>query len=304
MHSEHASQSVYLEQSNALIERAESALKAHLTSYSSDGDRLRQAMQYAVFNGGKRLRPLLVYASGRVLGLDLALLDAPACAVELIHCYSLVHDDLPAMDDDDLRRGRPTAHLAFDEATAILAGDAMQALAFEILATDSALTIRPQAAIKMIAELARACGAGGMAGGQAQDLQMEGRRPGQAAVERMFELKTGALIQASIMMPCALLPELAPARRQALARFAQCVGLAFQIRDDLLDIEGQTEVIGKAAGADQARQKATWPGLFGVNQARERIHKLRLEAEACLERVEGNTEPLAWLADCLVRRAF
>jgi geranylgeranyl pyrophosphate synthase len=304
VHSEQASESAFLEQSKALIERAEIALKAHLTSGFSDGDRLRQAMQYAVFNGGKRLRPLLVYASGRVLGLDLEWLDAPACAVELIHCYSLVHDDLPAMDDDDLRRGRPTAHLAFDEATAILAGDAMQALAFEILATDPTLRSRPLGALNMIAELTDACGAGGMAGGQAQDLQMEGRHPDQAAVERMFALKTGALIQASIMMPCALLPDLDPDRRMALARFAQCVGLAFQIRDDLLDIEGQTEVIGKAAGADQARQKATWPGLFGVDQARERIHELRLEAEACLTRVKGNTESLAWLADCLVRRNY
>lgn len=289
---------------DGLLERFDDVLKQWLSTGLGDPGRLQQAMHYAIFNGGKRLRPLLVYASGEVLGLEPILLDAPACATELIHCYSLVHDDLPAMDDDDLRRGRPTAHLAFDEATAILAGDALQALAFEILSTDPALNKRPQAALEMIAELTRACGAGGMAGGQAQDLEMEGQRPEQAAVERMFELKTGALIRASVMMPCALRPDLDQNQRQALSRFAECIGLAFQIRDDLLDIEGQTEVIGKEAGADQAHQKASWPGLFGIEAARTRIDQLSSEAEACLERLDGDAEPLAWLASRLVKREY
>jgi geranylgeranyl pyrophosphate synthase len=286
------------------IERVEAALKLRLTTGASDGDLLHQAMQYAVFNGGKRLRPLLVYASGQALGLPPELLDAPACAVELIHCYSLVHDDLPAMDDDELRRGRPTTHLAFDEATAILAGDALQALAFEILASEPALLERPAAGLAMIAELTRACGADGMAGGQSRDLQMEGRHPEQAAVENMFALKTGALIKASVLMPTALSDSLASGQRTSLARFADCIGLAFQIRDDLLDIEGQTEVIGKAAGADQAHDKASWPMLFGLEAARARIDQLKREADACLASINGDTRTLAWLADRLVRREF
>lgn len=286
------------------VERVELALKGRLTAIAGDGDLLHQAMQYAVFNGGKRLRPLLVYASGQALGLDIELVDAPACAVELIHCYSLVHDDLPAMDDDDLRRGRPTAHLAFDEATAILAGDALQALAFEILASEPALLERPSAALAMVAELTHACGAGGMAGGQSHDLQMEGRRPDQAAVEHMFALKTGALIRASVLIPTALRNDLAAGQHAALARFADCIGLAFQIRDDLLDIEGQTEVIGKAAGADLAHDKASWPILFGLDAARARIDELKREADACLAGIDGDTSTLAWLAERLVRRNF
>ena len=286
------------------IERVESALKSRLTASTSDGDLLHQAMQYAVFNGGKRLRPLLVYASGQALGLDIELLDAPACAVELIHCYSLVHDDLPAMDDDDLRRGRPTTHLAFDEATAILAGDALQALAFEILASEPALLQRPAAALAMLSELTRACGAGGMAGGQSRDLQMEGRHPEQPAVEHMFALKTGALIKASVLMPTALSEHLDPGQYSALGRFADCIGLAFQIRDDLLDIEGQTEIIGKAAGADQAHEKASWPILFGLDAARARIAELKAEADACLASIDGDTTTLAWLAERLVQREY
>jgi geranylgeranyl pyrophosphate synthase len=292
----------FADQAGGLIERLGSALRTRLEA--RDDSLLRQAMVYAVFNGGKRLRPLLVYACGRALGLGDEVLDAPACAVELIHCYSLVHDDLPAMDDDDLRRGRPTTHLAFDEATAILAGDALQALAFEILASDHHLNSRPAAGLAMIAELTGACGADGMAGGQAQDLQMEGRQPDQSAVEHMFALKTGALIKAAVMMPCALVPDLQTVQRRALARFAECVGLAFQIRDDLLDIEGNTEVIGKHAGADQALDKASWPALFGQDLARQRIESLHQEANACLAQIDGNTEALAWLADQLVQREF
>ena len=286
------------------IERVESALKSRLTASASDGDLLHQAMQYAVFNGGKRLRPLLVYATGQALGLEIELLDAPACAVELIHCYSLVHDDLPAMDDDDLRRGRPTTHLAFDEATAILAGDALQALAFEILASEPALLERPAATLAMLSELTRACGAGGMAGGQSRDLQMEGRHPALSAVEHMFALKTGALIRASVLMPTALSEHLAAGQCSALGRFADCIGLAFQIRDDLLDIEGQTEVIGKLAGADQAHDKASWPILFGLDAARARIDELKAEADACLASIDGDTTTLAWLAERLVQREY
>ncbi len=290
------------EQSDRLVARVNDALKARLEGTQDEARRLREAMNYVVFNGGKRLRPLLVYAAGQWLDLDVDQLDAPACAVELIHCYSLVHDDLPAMDDDDLRRGRPTAHLAFDEATAILAGDALQAKAFEILASDDRLKDQPGPALEMIAGLARACGVGGMAGGQSLDLLMEGSQPDRAAIEHMFHLKTGALIECSVMMPCALKPDLDPAQRELLGRFAHKIGLAFQIRDDLLDIEGQPEVIGKATGADQAHHKASWPGLYGLEAARQRLDGLADEALRCLDPLEGNTTMLAWLGRCLVKR--
>lgn len=283
-----------------LIERANRVLESTLGK--AGDDRLRQAMHYVVFNGGKRLRPLLVYASGEALNIPIEQLDAPACAVELIHCYSLAHDDLPAMDDDDLRRGQPTAHLAFDEATAILAGDALQALAFEALASAPALKPHPAAAVSMLADLTRACGASGMAGGQALDLQMEGSRPKQTAVEHMLSLKTGALIQAAVVMPWRLSDNPDPAVRQHLARFADAIGLAFQIRDDLLDIEGDPSVTGKASGADQAHDKASWPGLFGIEAARQRIEQLAADATESLRQVPGNTQGLFWLAKRLIRR--
>ena len=283
-------------------ERVEAELDRRIGLGADVSSRLCQAMRYAVLNGGKRLRPLLVYASGEALGVAADRLDAAACSVELIHCYSLVHDDLPAMDDDDLRRGRPTAHLAFDEATAILAGDALQALAFQILAEAPELGRPVPAALGMISELSAACGAIGMAGGQAQDLELEHQTPDRETVETMFRLKTGALIRASVMMPSALVPELPDTVLGDLRTFSECIGLAFQIRDDLLDIEGQTEIIGKQAGADQAHGKASWPGLFGIDAARARIDELDDQARLALRRVPGPTEGLNWLADRLLHR--
>ena len=286
-----------------LVQRVEAELKRHLERRLELADqRLLEAMQYSVLNGGKRLRPLLVYASGRALGLDEALLDAPACAVELIHCYSLVHDDLPSMDDDDLRRGRPTAHLAFDEATAILAGDALQALAFQILGEGGRSDNERGGRLAMVAELALACGAAGMAGGQAKDLAMEHQKPDQADVETMFQLKTGALIRASVIMPAALVPGLPQTQVEALRDFGEHIGLAFQIRDDLLDIEGDTAVIGKKAGADQALGKASWPSLFGLDAARARINELDAQARSALERVDGDAFALHAMADYLLNR--
>jgi len=293
-----AAASEFAQRSSALVEHIERCLADQL----GDQDQLSQAMHYSVFNGGKRLRPLLVHASGELLGVDAELLDPVACAVELIHCYSLVHDDLPAMDDDALRRGRPTTHLQFDEATAILAGDALQALAFEILASDQALARHPAATLAMIKILTQACGARGMAGGQALDLHLEGCRPGRDALENMFRLKTGALIRAAVMMPTALARNLDPPAQAALGRFAEQVGLAFQICDDLLDIEGETAVIGKTVGSDEAHDKATWPALFGADAARERIAELASEAVASLERVDGSADGLLWLTDRLLNR--
>ncbi|NEZ04518.1 geranyl transferase [Wenzhouxiangella sp. XN201] len=281
-----------------LIARVERVLAERLQSLPATGSKLAEAMRYAALDGGKRLRPLLVYATGEALDLAPAALDAPSAAVELIHCYSLVHDDLPAMDNDALRRGRPTVHVAFDEATAILAGDALQALAFEMLSEGDGA----EAPHSMTAILARACGVIGMAGGQALDLKFEGERPDQAAVEDMFRRKTGALIRAAVMMPTALRPELAPARREALARFADAVGLAFQIRDDLLEIEGDTDSIGKSCDSDSSRQKASWPILFGVDAARARIDELAAEAAEALTQFGENTEGLSWLAERLLNR--
>ncbi|MDZ7791219.1 MAG: farnesyl diphosphate synthase [Xanthomonadales bacterium] len=283
---------------DALTRRVERCLEQRIEALPASESRLAEAMHYAAMGGGKRLRPLLVYASGRTLGQSAERLDTPAMAVELIHCYSLVHDDLPAMDDDDLRRGRATVHLAFDEATAILAGDALQAMAFEVLAEFS----EAEASRTMSSDLARACGVVGMAGGQALDLQFEGARPDRAAVEDMFRRKTGALIHAAVMMPTALEPGLPADQRQALSKFADIIGLAFQIRDDLLEIEGDTEAIGKSSDSDASRQKASWPALFGVEAARARIDELATEAAAALGRVEGDTDGLKWLAERLVNR--
>ncbi|MFW5926781.1 MAG: polyprenyl synthetase family protein [Wenzhouxiangella sp.] len=289
---------------DAIRARCERRLEAAINAAGSHDGQLCRALHYAVFNGGKRLRPLLVHASGEALDIAAERLDAAACAVELIHCYSLVHDDLPAMDDDELRRGRPTVHLAFDEATAILAGDALQALAFEMLSSDPALAGQGNVAVGMIADLARACGAGGMAGGQALDLLFEGQQPGRDELEDMYLKKTGALIRAAVVMPCHHQARPLARDRDHLTEFGECIGLAFQIRDDLLDIEGQTERIGKQRGADAARNKPTWPVLFGRDAALRRIDELTRRALDCLERIEGDTAGLEWLAGRLVEREF
>jgi len=256
---------------------------------------LERAMHYAVFNGGKRIRPMLAYAAAEALGAKPETADAPATAVELVHCYSLVHDDLPAMDDDDLRRGQPTLHKAFDEATAILAGDALLTLAFEVLADSGA---PPQ----LVGVLARAAGAGGMVGGQVLDIAFESTRPDRDALEQMFRRKTGALIRAAVEMPAA--GQVAPATdpRRALVEYAESIGLAFQIVDDLLDIEGSTEQIGKPAGSDAAHAKATWPSLFGVDAARADAEALMARAARALERLPGDAGGLHWLGQRIVYR--
>ena len=284
----------------------EQQLTARLVANPGIDTRLKEAMHYSVFNGGKRLRPLLVFASAEALGLDPTNLHAPACAVELIHCYSLVHDDLPAMDDDDLRRGRPTTHLAYDEATAILVGDALQALAYQLLAEDPLGQTHPAAILEMLLEVADACGAEGMAGGQAWDLQLEHQTPDRDTLERMFALKTGALIRASVMMPTALVAHMSDESKAHLRHFGEYLGLAFQIRDDLLDVEGEAEVIGKPVGSDEENAKATWPGLFGIEEAKARISELHDQAMNELEFVQkgvsGNCDGLIWLADQLTQR--
>jgi len=288
------------------LEDFEQNLKARLTTTPGIDTRLKEAMHYSVFNGGKRLRPLLVSASAEALGIDAKTMLAPASAVELIHCYSLVHDDLPAMDDDDLRRGRPTTHLAFDEATAILVGDALQALAYQLMVDDPLCQTHPKGVIRMLLELTEACGADGMAGGQAWDLQLEKQTPDQDTLENMFALKTGALIRASVMMPCYVMDDLEEETLGHLRDFGEHLGLAFQIRDDLLDVEGEAIITGKPIGSDAAKEKATWPGLFGLNEAKERIKTLHDQAMIALAKANhqlgGNTEGLEWLAGQLTQR--
>ncbi len=282
--------------------RIEAALDRWLPDLDTPPRRLHEAMRYSVLGGGKRIRPLLLYATGEALGTSPAMLDAPAVAIELMHAFSLVHDDLPAMDDDDLRRGRPTTHKAFDEATAILAADAMQPLAFHVLSSDPALVAHPAAQVKLVRLLAEACGSEGMTGGQAIDLASEGRQLDAAELEHMYRLKTGRLIRVSILSAAACPPAPGTDREHALERFADALGLAFQIRDDILDVEGETAVIGKQQGADEARHKATYPALFGMEHARERVAGLLGAALEELEAFGAGTSYLTYLARMIAER--
>jgi len=263
--------------------------------------RLHEAMRYSVLGGGKRLRPVLVYATGAALGTPLAKLDGPAVAIELMHAFSLVHDDLPAMDDDALRRGNPTAHIAFDEATAILAADAMQPLAFQVLATDPTMDCSPQTRLQLIDLLAGACGSSGMTGGQAIDLSAEGRQLAAAELELMYRLKTGRLLKASVLS-AACSAEVDAELYAALDRFIDDVGLAFQIKDDLLDIEGDTAVIGKQQGADIDRNKATWPAMFGVEPARAKTTELLNQALDTISSLGPEANELRQIARYIVTR--
>ena len=288
------------ERIDGYVERVDLALDKALPAASEQPERLHEAMRYAVFNGGKRVRPLLVYATGECLDVDPAALDAPATAIELIHAFSLVHDDLPAMDDDDLRRGKPTVHRAFDEATAILAADALQPLAFQVLAD---LELAPhRVRVELVRLLAGACGSIGMTGGQSIDLDSEGKRLSQAEVERMFSLKTGALIHAAVVSACLLAEDLPREQFQNLDAFARGIGLAFQIKDDILDVEGETDVIGKPAGSDAELDKASYPGLFGLDAAHARCDQLLDENLDRLDALGVRAEPLRWLARYIVHR--
>jgi geranylgeranyl pyrophosphate synthase len=264
--------------------------------------RLREAMRYSALGGGKRLRPTLVYLTGESLGAAAENLDAAAAAVELIHVYSLVHDDLPAMDDDDLRRGRPTCHRAYDEATAILVGDALQALAFAVLANDSIGNLSPAARLGMIRVLAKATGTSGMAGGQAVDLAAVGQNLSVEAIENMHRRKTGALIEGSVLLGALAAGVAAGPQLAALQRFGAEIGLAFQIQDDILDVEGDPALLGKSTGADAAHNKPTYPSTAGLGTARERARQLRDDAIAALQPLGPNGAALAELAHFIVSR--
>lgn len=284
--------------------RIERELTARLPSTEIQPTRLHEAIRYSVLGGGKRVRPALVYATGAALGVPESMLDGAACAVELIHAYSLVHDDLPAMDNDDLRRGRPTCHKAFDEATAILVGDSLQVLAFELLANGPGLPPEPRVRLKLVQLLAIASGTSGMAGGQALDLAAIGRKLSLAEVEEMHVRKTGALIHACVMMAAACAPELPDTVARALDEYARAIGLAFQIQDDLLDVEGDVAVIGKATGADRALDKPTYPSVVGVEASRQRMHELHTRALAALTTPGLQAAPLASMSDWLVLRKY
>jgi geranylgeranyl pyrophosphate synthase len=282
--------------------RIEQVLDRCLALPDAGTPRLREAMRYSTLGGGKRLRPALVYLTGESLGATLIDLDAPAAAVELIHVYSLVHDDLPAMDDDDLRRGRPTCHRAYDEATAILVGDALQALAFSVLADDSLGTIAPATRLSMIRTLAQAAGTAGMAGGQAVDLAAVGQTLSVDAVENMHRRKTGALIKGSVLLGAIGAGIDSGADFHALQLFGDEIGLAFQIQDDILDVEGDAAVLGKTTGADAALSKPTYPSTVGLPAARDRARSLRDRAVAALSPLGPRSAPLVELAQFVVSR--
>ena len=280
----------------AYQQRLQQTLDLSLPAATLYPARLHAAMRYST-EGGKRLRPLLVYAAGEVLGLAPQVLDAPACAVELIHAYSLVHDDLPAMDDDDLRRGRPTTHKAYDEATAILVGDGLQALAFGVLAGNRGTVLSAEQRLQMIAVLAEAAGSRGMVGGQAVDLESEGRTLTLPELEALHIHKTGAMIRACLLLACHAKSPLAQADLEALDCYGKCIGLAFQIQDDILDIEGNSASLGKTAGKDEAAHKSTYPAVMGLPAARERATELFDKARSALGHFGSAAEPLLWLAD-------
>ena len=271
--------------SNALKEylsfcqnRVEKALEDRLPSGQLLPQKLHQAMRYSVLNGGKRMRPMLTYCTGKTLGIAPEALDGPACAVEFIHVYSLIHDDLPAMDDDDLRRGKATCHVAFDEATAILAGDALQALAFEILAHDPGITATAEGRLKMIIALAKASGSQGMVGGQAIDLQSVGTKLNLPELENMHIHKTGALIRASVNMATLAKADIDSTVATKLDHYAKCIGLSFQVKDDILDEESDTATLGKTQGKDKDNDKPTYPALLGLAGAKQKAQELHEKA--------------------------
>ena len=262
---------------------------------------LNNAMAYGALLGGKRIRPFLVYAVGEMLGSPLARLDPLACAVECIHAYSLIHDDLPAMDDDDLRRGQPTCHKKFDEATAILAGDALQSLAFDILSMPSQ-HLDSQTQLKMINRLAKASGEQGMCAGQALDLAAENQCIDLPALETIHNAKTGALIQVAVELGALSQADLPVKHQQLLTTFATSIGLAFQVQDDILDVIGDTEKLGKPQGSDIGLNKSTYPALLGLEKAEEKAQRLYQEALHALSQLPYNTKSLELFAHYIIKR--
>lgn len=294
----------FKEQLQSLQTEIEQALDRVLPSENTAPTALHKAMRYSVMGGGKRIRPILVYASGLAVDMPLSHLHGPACAVELIHAYSLIHDDLPAMDNDDLRRGRPTCHKAFDEATAILAGDALQALAFEAILEDPLCADDEGTRIEMMRLLARAAGHAGMAGGQAIDLAAVNQRLDLAQLERMHRMKTGALIEASVMLPANGRRHIEQKVRDSLGQYAQHIGLAFQIQDDILDAVGDTQTLGKTQGSDMAQNKPTYYSLLGLQGAQNKLNEAHQAAIRSLRDLDEKADLLRQIADYIVERTY
>ena len=267
----------------------------------ADANRLQDAMSYSMLNGGKRVRPMLVYAAAQAVGASMVHADIAAAAVEMIHAYSLVHDDLPAMDDDDLRRGKPTCHIQFDEATAILAGDALQTQAFQILSTPmDGLTAQQQ--LTLVNTLAQASGAFGMAGGQSLDLEAVNQTVDLTYLENMHNHKTGALILASVLMGAHCGSALSKDTLTALTTYAKAIGLAFQVQDDILDVVSDTETLGKTQGADAANNKPTYVSLLGLEGAKQKAHELHKAALDAIEPLGDKAGPLAHIANYIIER--
>lgn len=284
--------------------RVNVALDKYLPTDDPPEHNLAEAIRYSVIGGGKRIRPAMVYAAGEAMGVSTDLLDIPACAVEMIHAYSLIHDDLPAMDDDDLRRGRPTCHKAFDEATAMLAGDALQALAYEILAKDDHEELTPEHRIEMLSLLTEASGAHGMAGGQAVDLASVGKQLTLEQLEHMHQLKTGALIRASVLLGGMCKQDISQEELKMLSDYAHCIGLSFQIQDDILDVISDTETLGKPQGSDQEQEKPTFPAIIGLEQSKQRAIQQHELALKILEPLDEKADSLRQLSAYIVERQY
>lgn len=295
--------------SNALKEylvtsqaRVEKALELRLPVNTVLPKRLHDAMRYSTLDGGKRMRPMLTYSAGKALGIAPEVLDGPACAVEMIHVYSLIHDDLPAMDDDDLRRGKATSHVAYDEATAILAGDALQALAFQTLADDSTMNASASTRINMITALAKASGSQGMVGGQAIDLESVGKKLSLPELENMHIHKTGALIRVAVQLATLSKPDLDPVIANKLDHYAKCIGLSFQVKDDILDEESDTATLGKTQGKDQDNDKPTYPALLGLEGAKQKAQNLHEQAVESLTDFGAEADLLRDLSLYIIQR--
>jgi farnesyl diphosphate synthase len=297
--------SEFHDQLQAFHQRSDRALLGFIAPLPFNDGKMVEAMRHGALLGGKRLRPFLVYVTGQMFGLSLENLDAPAAAVECIHAYSLIHDDLPAMDDDDLRRGQPTCHIKFGEANAILAGDALQTLAFSILADADMPDVALRDRLAMISELAKASGVAGMCGGQSLDLEAEGKQIDLQALEQIHRHKTGALIRAAVRLGALAAGEPGRAALPELDRYAAAIGLAFQVQDDILDVVGETEKIGKRQGSDQQLGKSTYPALLGLDSAKLKAWDLYQEALAALDSLATqsyNTAPLRALANFIIER--
>lgn len=286
-------------------ERVNRYIKAYLDNLPLVAPKLRDAMSYGVLLGGKRVRPFLVYNVAQALGIDIELADAPAAAIECIHAYSLIHDDLPAMDNDALRRGHPTVHIKYGEATAILAGDALQTMAFEILGQAkekfSKLGLTDNL-VDMYKVLARGSGYVGMCGGQELDLEAEGKLVSQEALETVHRHKTGALIESAVQLGLLLKTDLDSSSFEAYSMYAKRIGLAFQVWDDVLDIISDTQTLGKPQGSDAEEEKSTYPRLMGLEEAKKYAKSLADEAKQSLLKAQGNTEVLCDFADFIVTR--